>query len=120
MAHGGPIEIIDEVAAPLPAEMIGLLLGFPAEMRPKLQEWSERTIALGGGPRYMNEQGIVAAMEFAQAASDLYDAKKGCPVSRAACRALNSTRGSDSGLAAAASAVGVFMMRQPMLSKLDV
>jgi cytochrome P450 family 142 subfamily A polypeptide 1 len=51
MGHGGPIEIVDEVAAPLPAEMIGLLLGFPDEMRPKLQEWSERTICLGGAAR---------------------------------------------------------------------
>lgn len=79
MAHGGPIEIIDEVAAPLPAEMIGLLLGFPAEMRPKLQEWSERTIALGGGPRYMDEDGIVAAMEFAAASAELYEEKRRCP-----------------------------------------
>lgn len=79
MAHGGPIEIIDEVAAPLPAEMIGLLLGFPAEMRPKLQEWSERTIMLGGGPRYMVEDGIVAAMEFAAASAELYEEKRRCP-----------------------------------------
>jgi cytochrome P450 family 142 subfamily A polypeptide 1 len=79
MAHGGPIEIIDEVAAPLPAEMIGLLLGFPAEMRPKLQEWSERTIALGGGPRYMDEDGIIAAMEFAAASAELYEEKRRCP-----------------------------------------
>jgi cytochrome P450 family 142 subfamily A polypeptide 1 len=79
MAHGGPVEIVDEVAAPLPAEMIGLLLGFPAEMRPKLQEWSERTIALGGGPRYMDEDGIVAAMEFAAASAELYEEKRRCP-----------------------------------------
>ena len=44
-------EIVAELAAPLPAQMIGLLLGFPAEMWPKLQHWSETTIALGGGPR---------------------------------------------------------------------
>jgi cytochrome P450 family 142 subfamily A polypeptide 1 len=79
MAHGGPIDVVDEVAAPLPAEMIGLLLGFPAEMRPKLQEWSERTIALGGGPRYMDEDGIVAAMEFAAASAELYEEKRRCP-----------------------------------------
>jgi cytochrome P450 family 142 subfamily A polypeptide 1 len=79
MGHGGPIEIVDEVAAPLPAEMIGLLLGFPDEMRPKLQEWSERTICLGGGPRYFDEDGIVAAMEFAQASAELYEEKQRCP-----------------------------------------
>jgi len=79
MGHGGPIEIVGEVAAPLPAEMIGLLLGFGPEMFPKLLEWSERTIALGGGPRYMDEDGMIAAMEFAGAAADLFEAKRACP-----------------------------------------
>ncbi|HPU39416.1 MAG TPA: cytochrome P450 [Microthrixaceae bacterium] len=79
LGHGGPVEIVGELAAPLPAEMIGLLLGFPEEMFPKLMEWSERTITLGGGPRYMDEDGVVAAMEFAQASADLYEAKQRCP-----------------------------------------
>jgi cytochrome P450 family 142 subfamily A polypeptide 1 len=79
MAHDGPVEIISELAAPLPAEMIGLLLGFPEEMTPKLQEWSERSIALGGGPRYMNDEGIVAVMEFAGASAELFAAKSECP-----------------------------------------
>jgi cytochrome P450 family 142 subfamily A polypeptide 1 len=79
MGGGGPVEIVGEVAAPLPAEMIGLLLGFPEEMWPKLQEWSERTIALGGGPRYHDEDGIIAAMEFAAASAELYEEKRRCP-----------------------------------------
>ena len=80
--HG---EIVAELAAPLPAQMIGLLLGFPAAMWPKLQHWSETTIALGGGPRYHEEEGIISAMEFAGACAELYEAKKadvarGCPM----------------------------------------
>lgn len=75
----GQAEIVSELAAPLPAMMIGLLLGFPDEMWPKLQYWSETTIALGGGPRYMTEAGTIAAMDFAVAASELYEEKKGCP-----------------------------------------
>ena len=68
-----------------PAQMIGLLLGFPAEMWPKLQHWSETTIALGGGPRYHEEEGIISAMEFAGACAELYETKKseiadGCPM----------------------------------------
>jgi cytochrome P450 family 142 subfamily A polypeptide 1 len=78
-ANGGKAEIIGDLAAPLPAMMIGKLLGFAAEDWPKLQSWSERTIALGGGPRYHDEAGIVAAMEFAQASSGLYAEKTKCP-----------------------------------------
>jgi cytochrome P450 family 142 subfamily A polypeptide 1 len=79
LAHGDAVEVVSELAAPLPAEMIGLLLGFPEEMWPKLMEWSERTIALGGGPRYHDEDGIVAAMEFAAASAELYEEKRRCP-----------------------------------------
>ena len=79
LAHGGPVEVVSEIAAPLPAEMIGLLLGFPEEMFPSLQEWSERTITLGGGPRYFTDDGMVAAMEFAAASAELYEAKRACP-----------------------------------------
>jgi cholest-4-en-3-one 26-monooxygenase len=79
-AKGGDAEIIDELAAPLPAMMIGRLLGFDEDRWPDLQSWSERTIVMGGGPRYFAEDGMVAAMEFAQASADLYQAKQGCPV----------------------------------------
>ena len=78
--NDGSAEIVADLAAPLPAMMIGRLLGFPDDAWPSLQSWSERTIALGGGPRYLNDDGITAAMEFAQAASELYDTKQGCPV----------------------------------------
>jgi cholest-4-en-3-one 26-monooxygenase len=78
-ANGGKAEIIGDLAAPLPAMMIGKLLGFPTDVWPYLQSWSERTIALGGGPRYFAEDGMVAAMEFAQASSDLHAEKTRCP-----------------------------------------
>ncbi len=78
-AKGGTAEIVDELAAPLPAMTIAWLLGFPEDRWPDLKSWSERTIAMGGGPRYFNEDGMLAAMEFAQAASDLHDEKQRCP-----------------------------------------
>src|SRR3954468_24638982 len=78
-ANGGKAEIIGDLAAPLPAMMIGRLLGFAPEAWPDLQTWSERTIALGGGPRYHDDDGIVAAMEFAQAAAELHETKSQCP-----------------------------------------
>lgn len=78
-AKGGTAEIVDDLAAPLPAMTIAWLLGFPEERWPELKDWSERTIAMGGGPRYFNEDGMLAAMEFAQAASDLHGEKLRCP-----------------------------------------
>jgi cytochrome P450 family 142 subfamily A polypeptide 1 len=79
-ARGGTAEVIGDLAAPLPAMMIGKLLGFGEERWPDLQMWSERTIVLGGGPRYLNDDGVLAAVEFYQAAADLYGEKQGCPM----------------------------------------
>lgn len=78
-AAGGTAEVIEDLAAPLPAMTIAWLLGFPEERWPELKDWSERTIVLGGGPRYMDEDGVAAAMEFAEAASELYAEKQHCP-----------------------------------------
>jgi len=78
-ANGGTAEVVSDLAAPLPAMMIGKLLGFDEDEWPKLKHWSETTIALGGGPRYFNDVGMVSAMEFAGAAADLFEAKKACP-----------------------------------------
>jgi len=75
----GRVEVITELAAPLPAQMIGLLLGYPNEMWPKLKEWSERTIVGGGGPRYATDDVIMAAFEFAGACAELYEEKQRCP-----------------------------------------
>ncbi len=71
----GSVEIVNEMAAPLPAMMIGKLLGFDEDEWPKLKHWSETTIAMGAGPRYFNEVGMTSAMEFAQACADLFAAR---------------------------------------------
>ena len=76
---GGSAEVINDVAAPLPAMMIGKLLGFDDADWPKLKHWSETSIALGGGPRYFNDEGMISAIEFAGAAAELFEAKKSCP-----------------------------------------
>lgn len=79
-ANDGRAEIVGDLAAPLPAMMIGKLLGFGEEQWTDLESWSERTIALGGGPRYFTEAGMEAAMEFAQAAANQLESKRGCPL----------------------------------------
>src|SRR6185503_21203544 len=73
------VELIQDLAGPLPAQMIGLLLGYPHEMWPKLMEWSARTIVGGGGPRYADDDVIMAAFEFAGACAELYEEKQRCP-----------------------------------------
>jgi cytochrome P450 family 142 subfamily A polypeptide 1 len=78
-ARGGKTEIVGDLAAPLPAMMIGDLLGFPREMWPKLMEWSERTIVGGGGPRAATDDVVHAAVEFYAACSELYAEKRECP-----------------------------------------
>ncbi len=59
--------------------MIGLLLGYPLEMWPKLMDWSERTIVGGGGPRYVDEDVMNAAVEFASACAELHAEKHALP-----------------------------------------
>lgn len=73
------VPVIDDLAAPLPAMMIGRLLGFPDERWSDLRSWSERTIALGGGPRYFDPDGIAAYMEFNEATTALFEEKRTCP-----------------------------------------
>jgi cholest-4-en-3-one 26-monooxygenase len=75
----GEVDVVADLAAPLPARMIGWLLGFPDEDWPKLRDWSERTIMLGGGPRYFNQDGLAAFTEFTTAAAELYAEKQRCP-----------------------------------------
>lgn len=78
-AKGGHAEVVEDLAAPLPAMMIGRLLGFGADRWRDLMSWSERTIALGGGPRYRNEDGYLAMTEFSAAAVEVFEHKRGCP-----------------------------------------
>ncbi|MEE9414027.1 MAG: cytochrome P450 [Acidimicrobiales bacterium] len=79
-AQKGSVEVVADLASPLPAMMIGKLLGYPHDMWPKLKDWSERTIQLGGGPMYHNDDGIDAVFEFADACAQLYEGHKQCPI----------------------------------------
>lgn len=78
-SNGGSAEIVNELAAPLPAMTIAWLLGFPEGRWPDLAEWSERSIMLGGGPRYRNDDGYAAVQEFGAAAYSLYLDRQACP-----------------------------------------
>lgn len=79
VAPKGGAEVVSELAAPLPARMIGHLLGFPPDATDDLVRWSSTTIALGGGPRYLTDEGILAAAEFGGAALAVAAERRGCP-----------------------------------------
>ncbi len=79
VADRGECEVVHDLAAPLPAMMIGWLLGFDDDEWPKLKHWSETTIPAGGGPRYLNDEVLLAAAEFHAAASQLAVLKRGRP-----------------------------------------
>lgn len=91
----GHAEIVGELAAPLPARMIGYLIGFDSDLWRDLMHWSEATIALGGGPRYHNHEGQHAVMEFAGACAELYEAKKRCPAGDVMSRWIEVEAGGD-------------------------
>ncbi|TMR88635.1 cytochrome P450 [Nonomuraea basaltis] len=63
----GAVDAVADLAAPLPARMIGWLLGFPDEDWPRLKHWSETTIVAGGGLRYVTHEAAVAAGEYGEA-----------------------------------------------------
>lgn len=75
----GTVDAVPALAAPLPARMIGWLLGFPDEDWPKLRHWSETTIAAGGGERYVTHEAAVAAGEYGLAVLELAADRRTCP-----------------------------------------
>ena len=77
--EAGSVDAIDALAAPLPAMMIARYLGFGLDRWKDIQRWSTETIPLGGGPRYHNDTGILAAFEFAVACTELIAEKRANP-----------------------------------------
>jgi cholest-4-en-3-one 26-monooxygenase len=73
VAEKGECEVIEELAAPLPAMVINEWLGFPPEMWAKCKEWSEKTMLAGGQHAQdgsmafgQAQDALVAVQEFAQ------------------------------------------------------
>src|ERR1700722_1708479 len=82
MASAGHAEVVADLAAPLPAMVIGELLGFDRALWPKCREWSERTMGPAGfrndDPRQPG--GLPEAVgEFAAAFCELIAARRADP-----------------------------------------
>ncbi|NRQ38706.1 cytochrome P450 [Nonomuraea sp. NN258] len=75
----GTVDAVPALAAPLPARMIGWLLGFPDADWPKLKHWSETTIVAGGGLRYVTHEAAAAAGEYGLAVLELAAERRKCP-----------------------------------------
>jgi cytochrome P450 family 142 subfamily A polypeptide 1 len=81
----GECDVVRSLAAPLPARMIGELLGFEPELWPKCLEWSEVTMYEGGqyvadgSPRQPSERTVNAVLEFATAALQTIAARRADP-----------------------------------------
>src|SRR5690606_25309157 len=71
VASLGTCDVVSSLAAPLPAMMIAEILGFGIDRWRDVQRWSEETIPLGGGLRYVTDSGMNAAMDFAVACMEL-------------------------------------------------
>ena len=61
----GYCDVVYDLAAPLPATIIGDKLGYPRELVHKLIHWSETTMQGGGGPRFSTVASNHASAEFA-------------------------------------------------------
>ena len=79
VAPRGECEVVEDLASPLPAKVIGWLLGFEDELWPKLKQWSEETIVAGGGPRYFTDTVVNAHLEFCEHAAALATQRREAP-----------------------------------------
>ena len=81
----GECDVVRSLAAPLPARIIGELLGFEPGLWPKCLEWSEVTMyeggqyAADGSPRETAQRTIDAVLEFATAALETIAARRAEP-----------------------------------------
>src|SRR5579862_4039391 len=75
----GCCDVVHDLAAPLPATLIGERLGYPPELCDRVVYWSETTMQLGGGPAYVSTAGMKAAEDFGAATWQLIQERRAEP-----------------------------------------
>ncbi|MGK5552130.1 cytochrome P450 [Actinomadura kijaniata] len=77
--EAGTVDAVPALAAPLPARVIGWLLGFPDEAWERLAHWSATAVVAGGGRRYITDEATMAVGEFAVAVLEMAKERRACP-----------------------------------------
>ena len=79
----GRMEVVDAIAAQLPARLTCHLLGFPVERWADLKSWSERLMRIDevGKDNDISHAFMAALGEFGSALNESMEARKGCPAS---------------------------------------
>ena len=79
VAPRGWCDVVYDLAAPLPAYMIGERLGYPTEMWSRVMHWSEATMQGGGGPAFHTVQGDRAIEDWMGVTYELVQKRKADP-----------------------------------------
>ena len=79
VASDGGCDVVESLAAPLPAMMIAHYLGFGMDRWEDVKRWSELTIPLGGGDRYLTDQVVEIVFEFAAAVMEVAEQRRAEP-----------------------------------------
>ncbi|MFA5885890.1 MAG: cytochrome P450 [Acidimicrobiia bacterium] len=85
VAARGECDVVEALAAPLPARVIGEMLGFDRDLWPKCLEWSEVTMYEGGqynadgSERRTADRTINAVLEFAGVTLEVIEARRAEP-----------------------------------------
>jgi cytochrome P450 family 142 subfamily A polypeptide 1 len=75
----GYCDVVADLAAPLPAILIGRELGYPTEMWRKVVWWSTATMQGGGGPHFHTTESMAAINDWGAATYGIIQARKAEP-----------------------------------------
>jgi cytochrome P450 family 142 subfamily A polypeptide 1 len=79
VASRGKCDVVGDLAVPLPVRLIVDVLGFDSTQWRRYAEWAQVTMAAGGGPRYVTEEAMLAAVEFFDHARQVLEARRTSP-----------------------------------------
>lgn len=72
----GECDVVGELAVPLPVRLIVDVLGFDAAEWRRYADWAQLTMAAGGGPRYVTDDAMTAAVEFFEHARNVVETRR--------------------------------------------